>query len=136
MKDNMSRIHRLLACVLALLLLFGELPVAAAAIGTGWDDDCRANPVTPASYGKHKWVLQSEAPGNTCTSPGIGFYRCAHCGATVTHGTSVPGHKWGSWRVTAAATCISAGARVRTCSVCGQRRKASPERTIPGATGP
>jgi len=131
MKFNTGRIHRLLACVLALLLALGEIPVAVAAtsIGTGWDDDCRGNVVTPTSYGKHKWVLQFEDQGNSCTSPGVGVYNCAYCGATTTHPTSAPGHKWGSWRVTSSATCVSTGTRERTCSVCGRTETESIART-------
>ena len=131
MKFNTGWIQRFLACVLALLLALGEIPVAVAAtsIGTGWDDDCRGNAVTPTSYGKHKWVLQFEDQGNSCTSPGVGVYNCAYCGATTTHPTSAPGHKWGSWRVTSSATCVSTGTRERTCSVCGRTETESIART-------
>ena len=131
MKYNTGRIHRFLAFVLALLLALGEIPVAMAAtsIGTGWDDYCRGNTSSVTGYGKHNWVLQTVDYGNSCTSPGIGVYRCSYCGASTTHSTSAPGHKWGSWRVTVRATCVSTGMRERTCSVCGRTETESIAKT-------
>lgn len=117
-------IRRAATLLLALALLFGLTPAALAAVGTGWDDDCRGNP-SGDGYGRHNWVKQSEVPGNGCTSPGTATYRCANCGANATRETKAPGHKWGKWKTTQEATCTSQGQQTRKCSVCGktERRK-------------
>ena len=90
--------RRMLAFLLSLLLVFSSLPPASAAVGTGWDDDCRGNPVVDQSgnkvYGRHNWVLRSSTPGETCTSKGTGSYRCSYCGTSATHETEAPGHDW------------------------------------------
>ena len=56
------KFRRITAIVLILLMLLGLIPAAFAAVGTGWNDDCRGNVkqnVTGvAEYGKHNWVKQ------------------------------------------------------------------------------
>ena len=117
--------RRMLAFLLSLLLVFSSLPPASAAVGTGWDDDCRGNPVVDQSgnkvYGRHNWVLRSSTPGETCTSKGTGSYRCSYCGASATHETEAPGHDWAPWEIVEKATCTEQGEEVHTCRVCGTK---------------
>ena len=120
---------RWMTLLLTLAMLLTLLPTTAlAAVGTGWNDDCRGNP-SGNGYGKHNWVKQSEVPGNGCTYPGVAGYRCAYCGANATRETSAPGHSWGSWKTTKEATCTSQGEQTRTCSVCGQSETRKTDRS-------
>ena len=118
--------RRFIAVVLVLTLLLGLLPAAAlAAVGTGWDDDCRGNKqmdtLGNVTYGQHDWVKQSETPGSSCTIKGTAEYRCSYCGANATRETKAPGHKWGSWQTTKEATCTRQGEETRKCKVCGKK---------------
>ena len=116
------KIKRLIAVFIALLLLLGTLPTAAlAAVGAGWDDDCRGNP-SGDGYGKHKWVKEWEDPTG-CTSPMYVGYTCAYCGASTSREAKAPGHKWGSWQTVKEATCTQNGQQTRKCSVCGETEK-------------
>ncbi len=114
--------YRRIAFVLALIMLLGVVPASVqAAVGTGWNDDCRGHRVDSGTlgtiaYGKHNWVKQSETPGNTCTSPGIASYQCSYCGANATKQTAAPGHKWSAWVTIKEATCTSQGEKTRACS--------------------
>ena len=133
-----NHMKRQLACALALLFILSVVPVTAlAAVGTGWNDDCRAHRVkgdTQGSvvYGKHDWVMQSETPGASCTSRGVAVYRCSYCGASAQRETAEFGHAWGDWETTAEPTDYSCGTRVRSCQVCGaqQTEDVYPEGTL------
>lgn len=117
--------RRILAILLTFTLLLGLVPTALAAVGTGWNDNCRANRQTDkqgnVTYGKHKWVKKSETAGKSCTSKGTAEYRCSLCGAKAVRSTKAPGHKWGSWQTTKEATCTKKGAETRKCRVCGKK---------------
>ena len=86
--------RRLIAIILTLTLLLDLIPSALAAVGTGWDDDCRGNKqmdtLGNVIYGQHDWVQRSETPGSSCTSKGTAEYRCSYCGANVTRATKAP----------------------------------------------
>ncbi len=116
---------RIIAILLALVLLLGLMPSALAKVGTGWDDDCRGNKKQDkqgnVTYGEHDWEKQSETPGSSCTSKGTATYHCSKCGANITRETKAPGHKWGKWKTTKEATCIKKGEETRTCKVCGKK---------------
>ncbi|MBQ6595664.1 MAG: peptidoglycan-binding protein [Clostridia bacterium] len=118
---------KLISFILTLVLLLGLVPSSAfAAVGTGWNDDCRGHRVqgdTPGTivYGKHDWVKKSETPGSSCTAKGTATYRCSYCGANATRETKAPGHKWGSWKTTKEATCEKHGEETRKCRVCGKK---------------
>lgn len=113
---------RFLCWIAVVVLLIGLVPTSLAAVGSGWNDDCRANQIIDKtgtiSHGKHNWVKTDETSGNTCTSPGKAYYACSYCGARATRDTAAPGHRWSDWTVVQAATCISTGIRVRFCAVC------------------
>lgn len=110
------------AIVLALVLMLSLLPQAAlAAVGTGWNDDCRGNPTVVGTYGKHNWIKDWETPGADCTSPGKAGYHCSYCGARIERDTQAGGHTWGSWKTTVKATCQKEGQQTRTCEVCGKK---------------
>lgn len=116
-----------MALILTLTMLLGMMPAALAVIGTGWDDDCRANisgGLDPAQfvYGKHHWEMDVEVPGNSCTSAGTARYTCSYCGARISRQTAAPGHKWGEWIVTKQATCRETGLRYHVCAVCGEKQ--------------
>ena len=115
--------RKLTAILLALALFLTLLPAAAlAAVGPGWDDDCRGNPIAGGEgFGRHNWVKQSETPGKNCTSKGTATYSCSYCGAQATRETKAPGHKWGSWKTTKKATCTKKGEETRRCKACGKK---------------
>ena len=116
---------RRIAIILTLTLLLDLIPSALAAVGTGWDDDCRGNKqmdtLGNVTYGQHDWVKRSETPGSSCTSKGTAEYRCAYCGANATREIKAPGHKWGSWQTTKEATCTRQGEETRKCKGCGKK---------------
>ncbi len=124
------KLKRAMAILLTMMLLAGFMPTALASVGTGWNDDCRGNPIAGGEdqnpvYGKHNWVKQSEIAGQSCTSGGVAVYSCSYCGATYQRPTEAPGHSWGGWSATKAATCVSEGAEARTCSRCGETESRS-----------
>ena len=118
------KLRKIMAILLALLLAADALP-ALAAVGTGWDDECRMHVLGKLNmgviYGKHAWALKSAVPGNTCTSEGEGTYQCSYCGVRIKHPTKAQGHKWGSWETVEEATCTKQGEEYRVCRVCGEK---------------
>ena len=71
-------IRRAATLLLALALLLGLTPAALAAVGTGWDDDCRGNP-SGDGFGKHKWVKEWEDPTGCTTPMYVGFVNIIKC---------------------------------------------------------
>ena len=127
------KIRKIAAVALIVFLLLGMLPTAAlAAVGSGWNDECKENAQPDAfgtyTYGKHDWVKKSEKPGKDCTHKGTATYVCSYCGASVKRDTNAPGHSWGSWKVTEEPTCVKKGEETRTCKVCGEKETRDTDR--------
>ena len=107
--------RRIMAILLALLMLAGLLPTAALA------GEC-SSPDSVVNNGNHAWRPTNISTSATCTTPGYAVYRCGYCGETKQEQTEAAlGHAWSDWTTSRAATCTAQGEEARTCSRCGAR---------------
>ena len=104
--------RKILAILLAVLMLAGLVPVSALA------GEC-PSPNSAANGGNHGW-RQTGSTEPTCTAPGYKNYTCIYCGTTKREPNgSALGHNFGGWTASKNATCTAGGEEVRTCSRCG-----------------
>ena len=109
-----NRMKRMIAMVMALLLVLGMMPAAALADPPA--GACSGEDAAARNNGQHFWN-NIGTQNVSCTEDGGILYQCAYCGQTYLDKTeNALGHAWGQWDIIDSPTCEEEGQRERWCT--------------------
>jgi len=107
MKKNTNR---LLAMLMAAIMLLGMLPSAALAYSVGADGACN-----------HKWGEWHYSGRGTCGDWDLRWRQCEKCGYGNEEEYQIK-HDWGERKEEYPATCTEKGMEVAKCNRCGEEK--------------
>lgn len=111
-----NRMKRIIAIVLALLLVLGMLPGAALADPPA--DACSGKDAADRNNGQHFWDAVGKQAASCTEEEGI-IWKCVYCGRQYFEKTGdALGHDWTAWWTEKEATCEVAGKQRRVCNRC------------------
>ena len=118
-----NRMKRIVAIVLALLLVLGMLPGAALADPPA--GACSGKDAADRNNGQHFWDAVGKQAASCTEEEGI-IWKCVYCGQQYFEKTNdALGHDWTAWWTEKEATCEEAGSQRRVCNRC-EREETAP----------
>ena len=111
-----NRMKRIIAIVLALLLVLGMLPGAALADPPA--GACSGKDAADRNNGQHFWDAVGKQAASCTEAEGI-IWKCVYCGQQYFEKTGdALGHDWTAWWTEKEATCEEAGSKRHVCNRC------------------
>ena len=118
-----NRMKRIIAIVLALLLVLGMMPGAALADPPA--GACSGKDAADRNNGQHFWDAVGKQAASCTEEEGI-IWKCVYCGQQYFEKTGdALGHDWTAWWTEKEATCEEAGSKRRVCNRC-EREETAP----------
>ena len=111
-----NRMKRIIAIVMALLLVPGMLPGAALADPPA--GACSGKDAADRNNGQHFWDAVGKQAASCTEAEGI-IWKCVYCGQQFFEKTGdALGHDWTAWWTEKEATCEEAGSKRHVCNRC------------------